>query len=834
MALLRRTRPSGLIPYADLVEARSIDPMAGVVARDSALLVQVGIPMPPTWVVLADAFRHTTRSELPAGHDIASLLRVVDVPKGWERAARARGRLLDIELGTELGRELDRLWQETAPGPLLITTSPTCEDTETARAADLRLTPPLVRSREELDRAVRACWASAFSVGTLQYMRAHRVREYSIALLIQLVPGVSASGLIVTEPVEESDRGPRYLIGIAPPSALFRVGDSASTAYLHFDKAVADSPHPRWSTPTLTEFAAIATRLESAVPAEVELAIERTGTVLGLGAKPIQQHGYPRGGSAHTRWVRSLNEGPNVLTPMSRGLALSLARERVRQAGRRASAVTSVSGTIYFNLTPLLEDDDAEPAPAAEVLERVGGQLSIADAARPLPELSLPRAALSVARLGAEQKRLGDECDRLDAIAEQQRAWLAELDLAILPDDSLRTTLREGHAFYAKAARLMVLCDGVLVRAHRSLSALLSRGSPEHPDQLARAITAGVANLATATPAVALGHVLAIAAREPAARAGLGTGALPEGCATARALRQWLDAFGDLSLNDAELTVPRFREDPRFITRILQWGLQSAPPDAEAILSSVRANADRALAALEHRGSFLESRLLRDLVVRVRELVRLHGRARVRLGHALGMMRTIVLDVDRRLQRLDPQLREGDSFFSSLEELDATMGSGRADLRPLLELRRAEHEIQSARGLRPTHFVGAPKLTDAIPRDLEHLRGLGASSGTAEGTARVVSPLTESGPLQVKPGDILVLPWLDPGAAPLLLLAGGVVTELGNPWSPGAIVAREFGVPMVVGVPGALALLRDAARVVIDGDAGTVDVALDPGQARTA
>ena len=74
----------------------------------------------------------------------------------------------------------------------------------------------------------------------------------------------------------------------------------------------------------------------------------------------------------------------------------------------------------------------------------------------------------------------------------------------------------------------------------------------------------------------------------------------------------------------------------------------------------------------------------------------------------------------------------------------------------------------------------------------------------------------------MRPGDILVCPYTDPAWTPLLRIAAGVVTEIGGVLSHAAIVARELGIPAVLGVPDATTTLHDGSTITVDGAAGTV------------
>jgi pyruvate,water dikinase len=103
------------------------------------------------------------------------------------------------------------------------------------------------------------------------------------------------------------------------------------------------------------------------------------------------------------------------------------------------------------------------------------------------------------------------------------------------------------------------------------------------------------------------------------------------------------------------------------------------------------------------------------------------------------------------------------------------------------------------------------------------MTGVPAAGGTARGIARVIATLAEAG--RLRPGDVLVTRATDPAWTPLFPLVAAVVLEVGGQLSHGAIVAREYGVPAVVNVPGATTLIPDGQPIVVDGTAGRVTLA---------
>jgi pyruvate,water dikinase len=84
--------------------------------------------------------------------------------------------------------------------------------------------------------------------------------------------------------------------------------------------------------------------------------------------------------------------------------------------------------------------------------------------------------------------------------------------------------------------------------------------------------------------------------------------------------------------------------------------------------------------------------------------------------------------------------------------------------------------------------------------------------------------LHEAAGARLDPGEVLVAPSTDPGWTPLFMTAAGLVMEKGGAMSHGAVIAREYGIPAVVGVAGALERVRTGDRVEVDGDAGQVTV----------
>jgi pyruvate,water dikinase len=152
----------------------------------------------------------------------------------------------------------------------------------------------------------------------------------------------------------------------------------------------------------------------------------------------------------------------------------------------------------------------------------------------------------------------------------------------------------------------------------------------------------------------------------------------------------------------------------------------------------------------------------------------------------------------------------------------------RVDRRSLIAERRAAHARRV--GTRPPARVGKPSEDDGEgdrfdgttikAEHADEVRGTGASAGIARGPARVV--IDQSAFANVQPGDIIVCPSSNPSWVPLFAIAGGLVTDTGGVLSHAAVVAREFGLPAVVGTREATAKIADGRMVELDGSSGVV------------
>ncbi|MFL5342038.1 MAG: PEP/pyruvate-binding domain-containing protein [Gemmataceae bacterium] len=313
--------------------------------------------------------------------------------------------------------------------------------------------------------------------------------------------------------------------------------------------------------------------------------------------------------------------------------------------------------------------------------------------------------------------------------------------------------------------------------------------------------------------------------RMPAERAKLAVGALTLGihpdpdADLPKALRElaagdmsrdaFLVAFGHRGPNEMELSQPRWNEDPAAVARL------QAAARAGGALNSGEDALDR-LAAEAKLHPYLKL-ILRGELARLRQFVALRETGKHHLMRGYALIRRALVELDCRFGLA------GGIFFLTPDHFPKLLAG--ADVSGLIAERRKRRSV--ALSLEAPAALFSDDL-EAIGRPLpppegaDLLTGVPLSAGVAEGPALVLTDPTADVP--IAEGYILVCPSTDPSWVPLFARAKGLVMETGGVLSHGAIVAREFGLPAVAGLPDATRRLRTGQRLRVDGGGGTVTI----------
>ena len=279
---------------------------------------------------------------------------------------------------------------------------------------------------------------------------------------------------------------------------------------------------------------------------------------------------------------------------------------------------------------------------------------------------------------------------------------------------------------------------------------------------------------------------------------------------------------------EIDLGMPRWADDPSHIIGVIANYLRLEDPELAPEVQFKRGEvaAESMIDDLVQRmagQSRPKARLVNFALHRARQLVGLRESPKYLLIVALGLLRDHLGKVGEALVERRAIDVPDDIFF--LDYAEARRGLQGESMRTVVAERREAYAAELRRRHIPRLLLSDGTELEAVAGATERpdgaMTGSPASPGTVTGRARVVLDPVGA---HLEPGEILVAPSTDPGWTPLFLTAGGLVMEMGGSNSHGAVVAREYGIPAVVGVPDATRKIETGQMVTVDGAAGLVMV----------
>ncbi|MEV4829827.1 PEP/pyruvate-binding domain-containing protein [Micromonospora sp. NPDC049257] len=724
-------------------------------------------------------------------------------------------------------------------GPVAVRSSATDEDLPDASFAGQHDTVLDVEGEADLLAAIGTCWESLHGSRAAAYREARGTdpADVRMAVVVQrMVAPVRAGVLYTANPV--TGNRTEMLVEVGPGTTVVD-GRTDVTRVVLADPAGSDGgrSEPGWQG----DLWAVGRRVQAHFggPQDVEWAIDHDGTLWLLQSRPVSTL-FPA--PPQTDDLRVYVEFGNVqgmlrpVTPMGMATLRAMIAAMVASLGMRVEIV-DIGGRLYGDLTDLVRRPASRRrlvrlmavdfGPRAQaVMEHVlrdprfapsgdGSRRRPADASLGTALRALRGILRALTRPDAARRRLVAAVDRLRA----ESVAPAHLRTA---HERLRFVREHGDGGAADDITWPIVA-GMLASA---LPAHLLKGVATEDD--VHAVLRGVPHNVTIEMDLAL-WALASAAREhrdllldtpPAELAARYLrGALPE-----IGLSGFLSRYGHRAAAEADVGVPRWAEDPTPVLAAVANYLRLTDP-AQAPDRRFAEAAAAAGAALDE----LAARVRRRRPVRGRIAIFLLRRAR-RLaglreaGKFAGLYR--LRTVREQLLLIGATLfpTADDVMFLTLDEVEAALAG--ADLTGLVARRRATHRRELRRRVVPVALLSdGTDVESTLPAPTDGaglLRGVGAATGRVTGPARVV---TDPATAYLEPGEILVTATTDPGWTPLFLTAGALVTETGAIMAHGPTVAREYGIPAVISVPGATSRIVTGQMITVDGAAGTVTTA---------
>ena len=295
------------------------------------------------------------------------------------------------------------------------------------------------------------------------------------------------------------------------------------------------------------------------------------------------------------------------------------------------------------------------------------------------------------------------------------------------------------------------------------------------------------------------------------------------------AIQAYLDEYGMRCVGEIDITRPRWSERPTTLVPLILANVERFEPGARE-----RRFEQGRREALDKQQDLLERlRTLPDGQRKADETERMIDRLRTFIGYRehpkYGMVSRYFVYKQALLEEVDRLVQAGvlhdreDVFFLTFPELQDVVRTKHVDDELI---RRRKDEFRSYQALTPPRVLTSDgeALAGAHRRDdlpAGALAGLPVSAGTVEGRARIVLDMAEA---DLAPGDILVTAYTDPSWSPLFVAVTGLVTEVGGLMTHGAVIAREYGLPAVVGVEHATQLIQDGQRIRVNGTDGYVEI----------
>jgi pyruvate,water dikinase len=282
---------------------------------------------------------------------------------------------------------------------------------------------------------------------------------------------------------------------------------------------------------------------------------------------------------------------------------------------------------------------------------------------------------------------------------------------------------------------------------------------------------------------------------------------VPETEALQEGIAQFLKQFGHLSDSSSDFSQEPWRENPDLVMQMI---LDYVPP-ANGASDRVRL-ADLQIPSLRRPFFMLIYNRARDFRWYREAISSLYT-------YGYGLFRDLFLALGRHFVRRGLVVQADDIFYLYLDEVREIASTEQPGYDPSELVSQRKDELDRMRELVPPETIFGAEAPILDPGQGMGLKGTPTSRGAYTGPARVLKGIQDMG--RVQPGDVLVIPYSDVGWTPLFAKAGAVVAESGGILSHSSIIAREYGIPAVVSVPGACQLADDT-RVTVDGHSGRI------------
>ena len=850
-------------------------------------LIQAGLPVPPGFVLATDAYsRFVTDNHLGERIQDLAALPPQATPQDYEDASDRIRALFKSTMPADITTELAEAYERLGGGdsPVAVRSSATAEDLASASFAGQQETYLNVRGAEALSAAVIDCWASLWTARAMAYRAREGVGpdEVRLAVVIQQMVEADAAGVMFTANPTNGRRDQTVI------SAAWGLGESVVSGKVTTDDVVVDAGTGSVVSRQTADKDVMTVYAENGTREQPVAAARRRAPVLDdKAAAELARHGQRIAGHFGTpqdiEWARAggrffmLQSRPITALPEpAADIPDTWPLPYPKGLYFRASIVEQLPDP----LSPLFADmiDGSVARSLTALMAEAVGKNVMRDGDIGLPTINgyayyyyrssamwrmMGRSVTAMRSLVAGKAHMGVAGWREFSHPKYERVikdWSVKPPAELSGEELLagvQVLLDAGTLYYTAVQSIIPLAAtseisfrafyDKLVRRHGDPPAqTLLLGYDSEPIRAEKSLY-DLAGWARSDP----GLVSALLERPTAELAEcLRTGSPPAGVDDVLwqewrfTFREHLALFGHAVYN-LDFASPVAADDPSVLLETMKFYLRGQgtdPHERQRLLTERRESLTEQMAARlgpRRRAVFL--RLLRW----AQETAPIREDALADVGLAWPLLRRMLLELGQRLVVAGVIAEPGDVFWLRSQELRSAVefglaapragaaaitGAGRPVRAAAVEERKMLWRGQ-AKAAAPQMLPESRWMERAfgsmMPAGSQHqsgaiIKGVGASAGRVSAPARVLAGPQDFG--QMEPGDVLVARITTPAWTSLFAMASAVVTDVGGPLSHSSIVAREYGIPAVLGTGVATQRLSTGQRILVDGDAGTVTI----------
>ena len=805
----------------------------GAKAASLARLAQAGLPVPEGFCVTTQAYRVW---HVESGRDSAPL------PEGLQQEVLEAYQCMMVRHGPRLR--------------MAVRSSAVREDGSEASFAGQYVSTLNVTQSNLMD-AIRECWQSACSARVRAYQtgRDLELGEASMAVLVQVMIPADYAGVLFT--VNPLDAEGRMSVEMTPGLGDGVAGGTIIPVRLTLDKRGVASVHGqaqdvypvKWSV--LCE---LAERVEAFCrsPQDIEWACERDQFWI-LQSRPITACPVP---ARRQIWTRA-NVGeilPGVVSPLTWSVFqpilqaagqyrawshLTLHWNWEHPCGAWPDSPRLFQGRAYLELGSVYIGFASLPGVTSDIMRRMlGFEFHLC---RP-DELPRKRPRWHVMDPYRAARFWLEMLGATRTLERQAGRWLrSRVDVSPLAEMRPEVELAFANKLRREAAQLLGLhiqCTSMAFSAFGLIDQVVRKHTDSEAVQVFEAgLIADFQNISTVQQTVAIWDLAQLAQRTPLVERVLLTLPVEQivaawGQADPGFLQAWqafMAQFGDRSTQEFELSVAHWNEDPSFVLQRMREALLHQRLDPREQLNRQQVSDQVSLQHMLEQvrvRSTVEAWFLSRLVKSYKTWVPLRENLKYALVNRFNALRQLFIALGQHLAQNGRIADAHDVMFLQHQEIQDLIeypDMPGLDARVLVERRQAEyldHQHSSAADIWVSVDGRDMPMELPVSGGENMLQGIGCSPGLITAPACVLTTVEAN--MSAVPGQILVAPSIDPGLTPLFLSAAGLVTEIGGMLSHGATVAREYGLPAVVGVPHATRLIRNGQPITVDGFTGRV------------